>query len=132
MAIWDTGATASVITQEVVDTCGLKPTGMMQVHGVGGPELAETFLVNIGLPNGVGFANVEVTKGKILGSQMLIGMDIITAGDFSITNMGGRTVFSFRIPSVRTVDFVKEAEELHRTGGVPFYQGVLKKKKKRR
>jgi len=31
-AIWDTGATASVITEKVVDQCGLKPTGMTRVR----------------------------------------------------------------------------------------------------
>lgn len=30
-ALWDTGATASVITQKVVDACGLKPTGVRKV-----------------------------------------------------------------------------------------------------
>lgn len=34
-------------------------------------------------------------------------MDIISKGDFAITNVDGKTVFSFRIPSVETIDFVK-------------------------
>ena len=110
-AIWDTGATASVITQAVVNACGLKPTGMVLVHGVHGPEHAETFLANIGLPNGVAFPNVRVTKGKIVGVDILIGMDIINTGDFAITNVGKKTVFSFRIPSIRTIDYVKEANQ---------------------
>ena len=114
-AIWDTGATNSVITQHVIDTCGLKPTGMKEVHGVHGSALSETFLVNIRLPNGVGFANIDVTRGELLGGHLLIGMDIITRGDFSITNVG-KTVFSFRVPSVTTVDFVKEATLLNKMG----------------
>ncbi len=106
-AIWDTGATNSVISQRVVDRCGLKPTGMKKVYVVGGQQLAETFLVTIGLPNKVFFRDIEVTRGELIGADMLIGMDIITSGDFSITNVGGKTVFSFRVPSVETVDFVK-------------------------
>jgi len=35
-AIWDTGATGTVITQKVIDECGLVATGMTQMHGVGG------------------------------------------------------------------------------------------------
>jgi hypothetical protein len=35
-------------------------------------------------------------------------MDVITAGDFSITNHGGRTVFSFRVPSMSVVDYVAQ------------------------
>jgi hypothetical protein len=135
-AIWDTGATGSVITQAVVDACGLRPTGMVQVHGVHGPEFAETFLVNIALPNGVAFPNVRVTKGKILGPSLLIGMDIITTGDFSITNVGMQTVFTFRIPSIHTIDYVEEANQLKAKAAAnaahqPFYKGVTGKKKHR-
>ncbi len=108
-AIWDTGATASVITQAVVDACALKPIGMVQTHGVHGTELSEVYLVNIRLPQGVAFMHIQVTKGKLFGeANVLIGMDIITSGDFSITNKGGVTIFSFRIPSQTHVDFVKE------------------------
>jgi hypothetical protein len=60
------------------------------------------------LPNSVGFVNLEVTLGQLYGADVLLGMDIITSGDFSITNVGGRTVFSFRVPSITAVDFVKE------------------------
>ena len=109
-AIWDTGATHSAINQRVVDQCSLKPTGMKEVHGVHGKQLAETFLIAIGLPNNVFFRDIEVTLGELGGADMLVGMDIITRGDFSITNVGGKTVFSFRVPSVETVDFVKEYE----------------------
>jgi hypothetical protein len=34
--IWDTGATNSAISQEVVDKCGLVPTGTTLTHNVGG------------------------------------------------------------------------------------------------
>lgn len=109
-AIWDTGATASVITQQVVDACGLQPIGMVQVHGVHSTELSEVYLVNIRLPNGVAFPNVQVTKGNLPGGggDLLIGMEIITSGDFSITNKGGVTIFSFRFPSMVATDFVAE------------------------
>jgi len=31
-AIWDTGATKCVITEEVISKCGLKPTGMVKIQ----------------------------------------------------------------------------------------------------
>ena len=108
-AIWDTGATSSCITQAVVDAISLKPTGMTTVHGVQGVAVVETYLVNIALPNGVEFANVQVTKGILPGGadgDLLIGMDIIAAGDFAVTNKGGQTVFSFQTPSRQHIDFV--------------------------
>lgn len=118
-AIWDTGATNSVITQAVVDACGLAPISMAQTHGVHGSELAEVYLVNIYLPNRVAFASITVTKGNLHEAQILIGMDLISQGDFAVTNHGGLTKFSFRVPSMRHIDFVEEhrAREQTRHGG---------------
>ncbi len=108
-AIWDTGATRSVISQAVVDTCGLVATGMANVIGVNGPHESETYVVHIALPNGLLVHDVQVTKGDFgAGQQILIGMDIIGLGDFAVTNNGGGTVFSFRVPSRACYDFVQE------------------------
>lgn len=105
VSLWDTGATATVITQRVVDACGLKPIGMTQVHGVNGIAESEIFIISLRLLNGVGFPNVRVTKGQLQGIDVLIGMDIISMGDFSITSGKGNTVFSFRLPSQHEVDY---------------------------
>ncbi len=110
-AIWDTGATNSVITQKVVDDCGLLPTGMTITHGVHGEQAAETYLCNLRLPNGVAFSNIGVTKGSLGDAHILLGMDVISSGDFAVTNFEGRTVMSFRTPSTRCIDFVKEHRE---------------------
>lgn len=39
-------------------------------------------------------------------------MDIITTGDFAITNIGGNTTASFRIPSIEKIDYAAEAQKL--------------------
>lgn len=71
--------------------------------------MAETFDVNLRLPNNVHFFNLPVTLGILPhGAHALIGMDVIGSGDFSITNVGGRTMFSFRHPSMGGADFVAE------------------------
>jgi hypothetical protein len=41
--------------------------------------------------------------------DVIIGMDIITHGDFSMTNVGGKTWVSSRVPSYDSVDYVVEA-----------------------
>jgi hypothetical protein len=105
-AIWDTGASATVITQKVIDQIGLKPMGMEINHTAMGPHKTEAYLVAVFLPNQVCFPSVRVTRGVILGTDMLIGMDIITNGDFAITNLNGKTVCSFRCPSREKIDFV--------------------------
>jgi len=70
-----------------------------------------TYLVNLFLPNNVVVAAVPVSEGGIAGADMLIGMDIITMGDFSITNCNGQSCWTFRMPSVEEIDFVKEIQE---------------------
>jgi hypothetical protein len=111
-AIWDTGATASVITQAVVTACGLISTGMTNVFHAQGMSQAQTFLVNIRLPNGVLFHGIRVTQGDLTGADMLIGMDVIGVGDFAVTQPNGRTKFSFRVPSQADIDFVEEDTRL--------------------
>jgi hypothetical protein len=104
VAIWDTGATGSVIMQKVINELGLKDSGIKTAIGVDGEHLTKTYLVSIGLPNRVGFPSVRVTSGKVLHADVLIGMDIISHGDFSVTNYAGKTCFSFRIPSLERID----------------------------
>lgn len=117
-AIWDTGATSSVITQKVVSECGLKPTGVAQVHTVGGTTLTSKYLVGIWLPNNVRVPQVNVTEGMIAGdAEILIGMDIINNGDFAVTNKDGKTNFSFRIPSIECIDFVRQQPSTVQSGG---------------
>jgi predicted aspartyl protease len=105
-AIWDTGATNTVISQRVASACGLKPTGMAKVHTANDERLAATYLISIMLPNHVAFTNLRVSEGTIAGdADLLIGMDIIGKGDFAVTNRDGKTVFSFRMPSCECIDF---------------------------
>ena len=47
-------------------------------------------------------------QGAFVEFDVLIGMDIITQGDFAVTNRCGRTKFSFRFPSQADIDFVSE------------------------
>jgi predicted aspartyl protease len=105
--IWDTGATGTVITQKVIDDCGLKPISMTKAHGADGEYDTEVYLIDLHVPNGVLFNSLRVTKGKLKGVDLLIGMDIIGKGDFAVTNHNGITCFSFRMPSSECIDFVK-------------------------
>lgn len=112
-AIWDTGATNTVISEKVVKDCGLKPVGMTKVRQADGTaEDVNDYLVNVRLPNAVEIYNIRVTEGKLRGqANVLIGMDIINKGDFAVTNYNGKTVFSFRIPSIERIDFIEQLLE---------------------
>ena len=111
-AIWDTGATGTVITSKVVNDLGLKPTGFVTLNHAGGSDRVNTYLVNVYLPNKICVVGVQVIEAKLSGNtEMLIGMDIISLGDFSVTNFQGKTCFTFRMPSIKTIDYCEENEK---------------------
>jgi predicted aspartyl protease len=112
VGLWDTGASGTVISKDVVDKLDLKPIGKSKVFHANGESIVNVYAINLFLPNQVGFQFVKVTEGVLSGFDLLIGMDIITTGDFSITNVGGKTTFSFRVPSVKEVDFVSEGKPI--------------------
>ena len=105
-AIWDTGATNSMISPVVIDYCGLRLSGFTRVNQIQNSYRAATYIVNIALPNGLVVSDVRVAEGRMLGSEdVLIGMDIIGFGDFAITHPNGNTKFTFRFPSAADIDF---------------------------
>ena len=117
LAIWDTGATGSAVTELTARKLNLEPTGIKNVSGLGGTIPKNTYVVDIVLPNNVRIPNLTVTEldnpvdlngNKVDNFGVLIGMDIISKGDFSITNFEGKTVMSFRIPSIACTDYVRE------------------------
>lgn len=111
VALWDTGATNSVLSASLVKAMGLSPVGQANVHHGGGAGASPTYLVNVHLPHQVGFVGVLVTEFSDPADRSfnaIIGMDIIGVGDFAITNVGGQTVVSFRTPSMKSIDYVKE------------------------
>ena len=114
-ALWDTGATNTVITKNVAHSLNLPITGMAMVNHAGGMSQVPKHVVNIMLPNNVGIPFTEVTEGDLKGCDVLIGMDIITKGDFAITNVGGKTTFSFRIPSIETIDYCNQSSHVVKT-----------------
>ena len=79
------------------------------VNHAAGQSRRSTHLVNLELPNHVGVAGLLVTEfDSPPNFQVLVGMDIISLGDLSITNEGSNTWMSFRMPSMKSVDFVAE------------------------
>ena len=110
-ALWDTGATNTVITKAVAQSLNLPITGKTMVNHAGRMSQVYKHVVNIMLPNNVGIPFTEVTEGELKGCDVLIGMDIITKGDFVITNVGGKTTFSFRIPSLETIDYCNQPSQ---------------------
>jgi hypothetical protein len=49
---------------------------------------------------------------EITQFRFILGMDIITLGDFSITNRANQTWVSFRTPSIAGIDYVQEHNKI--------------------
>ena len=108
-ALWDTGATNSMITSRAVAELGLEASGYTNVHHVQGTTDAVPFyFVNLVLFSNFHFPDVAVVLGELIDTDVLVGMDIINRGDFAVSNRNGAMTFSFRIPSVENFDFATE------------------------
>ena len=109
-ALWDTGATNTCISKNVVNQLGLISNGKVKIKTPSGEMWVNEYRVDIKLVNeNVIVDNVYVTDSEIgnQGLDVLVGMNIISLGDFTVSNHNGQTVFSFRIPSSGRTDYVK-------------------------
>lgn len=107
-SLWDTGASSTLISSKVAKALGLTSIGTSFLSGYNsGIDVKNTFLVHLGLPTGDIVTNVVAMEFDGDDYDLVIGMDVITRGDFAITNKGQKTTFSFRIPSVEEIDFAE-------------------------
>ena len=107
-AIWDTGASASCIHNRVVQKLKLSPVSYTVMSTANGVCESPVFYVNILLPNNVMANNVRVVGVEKMNPDCLIGMDIISQGDFVLFSHGNETQFSFIIPpQPQKIDFLR-------------------------
>ncbi len=116
--IWDTGATSSAITKFSAQQLGLLPVQKVYVRGVHGEKVANVYFIEITLTNKNISVPARVIECEALSADnsvgLLIGMDIITMGDFCITNFQGKTTMSFRVPSIESIDYEEEIKEYNK------------------
>lgn len=108
-AKWDTGASTSCISTRIAADLGLLPERKATVFSADSVTETNAYRVNIILPNGHVCDDILVFGVALKNHNVdaLIGMDIITQGDFSVSNYNGKTTFTFRIPSQGVIDFTK-------------------------
>ena len=101
-AIWDTGATRSAISTTMMEKLGIRSHGCMPCRTAAGMVEALLYNVLIELPSKA--ARVTEVACPVLAdgssgleNDALIGMDIISEGDFAIC---GGSLFSFCHPSL--------------------------------
>jgi hypothetical protein len=98
-AFWDTGASGSCVSRELAQKLGLQVVYQCQIIGIGGIQEANMYSIDIELPNGMTASNVLVSEFVDNGMfDVILGMDIITLGDFSVTNFNRESVFTFSCP----------------------------------
>lgn len=111
MGVWDTGATHSSINKKYAEEMRLPVVGMCKVNTAGGTVNATQHLINMILPNKQPLT-IIVTATDLVNTDMLIGMDIISQGDFAVSNYEGETRLNFRMPSIAHTDFVQILKDM--------------------
>jgi len=108
-AQWDTGATGTCISKELAKKLKLVPTGLVNVQTPSGNGTMNKYMIDLTLNNEVRIRNLPVMDSEIgkQGIDVLIGMDIISMGDFAVSNFNKKTQFSFRIPSQEHVEYCR-------------------------
>ena len=93
-AMWDTGALYTVVSKRVVAKLALAPIDSGIAYTVQGSYEAAVYLLDLMLPNRMLVKALRVSEGDFDDCDILIGMDVIRLGDFSVTNLNN-TIFSF-------------------------------------
>ncbi len=109
--LWDTGASHSAITSQLAKSIGLTPISKTIAVTANGSVRANVYNVKLTLHNENIYQYTRITECSKLSDEninVLIGMNVINKGDFIISNYNGKTVLTFRIPSIKSYDFVKK------------------------
>lgn len=106
-ALWDTGSNYSCISNRLAKELGLRPIKNTHIGTSGGKIKFEVYTIILILSDTIEYS-VDVSGVDNLesgGINFLIGMDIISSGDFSISTYNDEVLLSFRSPSKGHIDF---------------------------
>lgn len=99
-ALWDTGSTESLISEKIVKM--IEPILNNKSKYVTRDVVieCETYAVSLSLSDEITFRDVLMKKADLSDKNVdiIIGMDIISRGDFEIRNYNNLVEFAFRIP----------------------------------
>ena len=99
-ALWDTGSPESLISEKIVKM--IEPILKSKAKYVTKDTVieSETYAVSLSLSDEITFRDVLMKKADLSDKNVdiIIGMDIISRGDFEIRNYNNLVEFAFRIP----------------------------------
>ena len=106
-AMWDTGSSETVISCDLAKKLELSPIGKSNIISSGSIFKSNVYNIDLLLAEKQRFT-LQVTESEQLNNSdmdVLIGMDVISLGDFAISTEGEEICFSFRYPSQGFIDF---------------------------
>ena len=80
----------------------MEPSDKHAVSTLNGIINVDTYLIDLCFENGYKIANLRVFSSEDYSDfdyDVLIGMDVITQGDFIVSTVRDETTFSFRMPA---------------------------------
>lgn len=106
-SLWDTGAATTCVSTNVVKVLNLASTGDVFIDTPSGRSKTKIYEVDIILPKGICLKNIKVYETTIgdQGFDLLIGMDVISKGDFCVSGANGVITVSFRYPAQGVTDY---------------------------
>jgi predicted aspartyl protease len=112
-ALWDTGASISAITPDIMDKLKAVPVSKRTITGIHSTQVVDVVYITVDLPNSVIKKNIEAAVCNIPSNVgMILGMDIILLGDFALSSGNSQTLFSFAAPPFKEkIDFSKRQNE---------------------
>lgn len=101
-AIWDTGAQHSLVTEKIVNTYKLIFTGAScTIRGINGAHQANEYLASLSLAPNIVFPEISLysipDEHATTSFQIIIGLDIISRGNFMIKRSGNNLKFKFKL-----------------------------------
>lgn len=98
-AMWDTGATITVISHAMALKVDAAPNDSGTSISATDRNDADIYLATVELPGGIIFHDVEVWDVDLAdhGAEVIIGMDIISQGRLVVETVNGIPMFSFEI-----------------------------------
>lgn len=97
-AVWDTGSTTTILSHKLIEQLQTESFRNGDMTGIGGDVSSDTYLVHVAPPTDEVITYIEVMAYDFEDYEAIIGMDVITYGDFQISSIGGKTKFSFKLP----------------------------------
>lgn len=90
----------------MAENLNLTPINKVRVEHAMGYSYENVYLAILQVTNKY-YLEVELTECQSISNnfELIIGMDVITKGDFALTTKNGITTFSFPLPSMTTIDF---------------------------